>query len=88
MSFAAHLSHSRSLVHQLQPVRGAAPLRDAVQLLDRGLPIAFDRAQASALLREDPAIVHIDLGLGTDSSVLWTCDLSAEYIRINADYTT
>ena len=61
---------------------------DAVQLLDRGLPIAFDRAQASALLREDPAIVHIDLGLGTDSSVLWTCDLSAEYIRINADYTT
>ncbi len=61
---------------------------DAVQLLERGLPVAFDAARASALLREDPAIVHLDLGLGEASAVVWTCDLSAEYVRINADYTT
>lgn len=61
---------------------------DEVQLLDRGLPVAFDAARASALLRQDPAIVHMDLGLGSDSAVVWTCDLSAEYVRVNADYTT
>ena len=61
---------------------------DAVQLLERGLPIDFEAARASALLREDPAIVHLDLGLGDASAVVWTCDLSAEYVRINADYTT
>jgi glutamate N-acetyltransferase/amino-acid N-acetyltransferase len=61
---------------------------DAVQLLDHGLPLAFDEARASDLLRQDPAIVHLDLGLGGASAVVWTCDLSAEYVRINADYTT
>ncbi len=61
---------------------------DAVQLLDRGLPVPFDETRASELLRQDPAIVHLDLGLGSHSAVVWTCDLSAEYVRVNADYTT
>ena len=61
---------------------------DVLQLLERGLPVPFDAARASALLAEDPAIVHLDLGLGTSSAVVWTCDLSAEYVRVNADYTT
>jgi glutamate N-acetyltransferase/amino-acid N-acetyltransferase len=61
---------------------------DDVQLLDRGLPVAFDAARASALLREAPAIVRLDLGLGAASAIVWTCDLSAEYVRVNADYTT
>jgi len=61
---------------------------DPLQLLDRGLPLGFDEARASALLRQDPAVVHMDLGLGSASAVVWTCDLSADYVRINADYTT
>jgi glutamate N-acetyltransferase/amino-acid N-acetyltransferase len=59
-----------------------------VQLLERGLPIPFDRARASALLHEDPALVHLDLGRGQASATIWTCDLSAEYVRVNAEYTT
>jgi glutamate N-acetyltransferase/amino-acid N-acetyltransferase len=62
--------------------------RDALQLLDRGLPLPFERRRAAALLAEDPAILHLDLGLGDASAVLWTCDLSAEYVRVNAEYTT
>ena len=61
---------------------------DAIQLLDRGLPRRFDRAHASALLREDPVVIRLDLGLGEAACVVWTCDLSAEYVSINADYTT
>ena len=61
---------------------------DELQLLDRGLPLPFDAAHASSLLKQDPSIVHLDLGLGSESAIVWTCDLSAEYVRINADYTT
>jgi glutamate N-acetyltransferase/amino-acid N-acetyltransferase len=61
---------------------------EAVQLLDRGLPLPYDESRASALLKRDPAIVRLDLGLGTESAIVWTCDLSAEYVRVNADYTT
>jgi glutamate N-acetyltransferase/amino-acid N-acetyltransferase len=61
---------------------------DAIQLLERGLPRSFDRTGAAALLREDPAVIRLDLGLGDESCVVWTCDLSAEYVSINADYTT
>jgi len=61
---------------------------DALQLLERGLPAPFDKARASDLLREDPTILRLDLGLGDASAVLWTCDFSADYVRINADYTT
>jgi glutamate N-acetyltransferase/amino-acid N-acetyltransferase len=61
---------------------------DAMQLLDRGLPLPFDETAASKLLQQDPAIVHLDLGLGMHHAIVWTCDLSAEYVRVNADYTT
>jgi glutamate N-acetyltransferase / amino-acid N-acetyltransferase len=38
---------------------------------------------------EQPEIeIHADLGLGEGTAEAWGCDLSAEYVRINADYTT
>jgi glutamate N-acetyltransferase/amino-acid N-acetyltransferase len=38
---------------------------------------------------EQPEIeIRADLGLGEGSAEAWGCDLSAEYVRINADYTT
>ncbi len=59
-----------------------------VQLLDRGLPLPFNAGEASALLKQDPAVITLDLGMGEHSATIWTCDLSAEYVRVNADYTT
>ena len=32
--------------------------------------------------------IAIDLGLGRGEDQVWTCDLSEEYVRINAKYTT
>ena len=61
---------------------------DRVQLLERGMPLEFDRGRASALLGEDPVKIRLDLGLGSAATTLWTCDLSADYVSINADYTT
>jgi glutamate N-acetyltransferase/amino-acid N-acetyltransferase len=30
--------------------------------------------------------LRVDLGIGSGSSTIWTCDLTAEYVAINADY--
>jgi glutamate N-acetyltransferase/amino-acid N-acetyltransferase len=48
-----------------------------------------DRApEAAAYLKNTDVAVGVDLGAGTAASTVWTCDLSAEYVRINADYRT
>jgi glutamate N-acetyltransferase/amino-acid N-acetyltransferase len=39
-------------------------------------------------LRADSVQVRIALGQGRHSETVWGCDLSADYVRINADYTT
>ena len=58
------------------------------QLMQAGQPVAFDRDAASASLREDKVLIHLRLGSGPGSGVGWGCDLSDQYVRINADYTT
>ncbi|MGE0448299.1 MAG: bifunctional glutamate N-acetyltransferase/amino-acid acetyltransferase ArgJ [Vicinamibacterales bacterium] len=43
---------------------------------------------ANYLGRNTDVSVGVDLGLGTASATVWTCDFSAEYVRINAEYRT
>ena len=59
------------------------------QLYQDGAPVGFDATQVSASLR-DNRNVTIDLTLkhGTASVRFWTCDLTKEYVELNADYTT
>ncbi len=68
-----------------------------VLLLEKGQPVEFDRAvareylkQAAAgeYLKEDTVIIQVDLGAGEGSGFAWGCDLSYDYVRINAEYTT
>jgi glutamate N-acetyltransferase / amino-acid N-acetyltransferase len=48
-----------------------------------------DLAPAAAdYLKGTELTIGVDLGSGSASSRVWTCDLSAEYVRINADYRT
>jgi glutamate N-acetyltransferase/amino-acid N-acetyltransferase len=49
-----------------------------------------DRAPAAAAVLAHPAVtVTVDLGTGgTADATMWTCDFSAEYVRINAEYRT
>ncbi|MEM8717569.1 MAG: bifunctional ornithine acetyltransferase/N-acetylglutamate synthase [Cyanobacteria bacterium P01_G01_bin.4] len=58
------------------------------QLMAGGRPLAFDRDAASSYLRGDPVIISVDLHQGSASGVAWGCDLSYDYVRINAEYTT
>jgi glutamate N-acetyltransferase/amino-acid N-acetyltransferase len=43
---------------------------------------------AAEYLKGSELTIGVDLGSGSASSTVWTCDLSAEYVRINADYRT
>ncbi|WP_398328685.1 bifunctional glutamate N-acetyltransferase/amino-acid acetyltransferase ArgJ [Vulcanococcus sp.] len=67
------------------------------QLMAAGQPLAFDRPAASAYMRDraagaylqdDTVLIRIHVGAGQGSGRAWGCDLSDQYVRINADYTT
>jgi glutamate N-acetyltransferase / amino-acid N-acetyltransferase len=58
------------------------------QLMAAGQPLAFDRTAASTYLHSDTVIIRLVVGDGPGTGVAWGCDLSAQYVRINADYTT
>ncbi|MFN8421987.1 MAG: bifunctional glutamate N-acetyltransferase/amino-acid acetyltransferase ArgJ [Anaerolineae bacterium] len=57
-------------------------------VLADGLPTRYDESAAAAILAGDAFRVRLDLGLGGGAATVWTGDLTAEYVRINADYRT
>jgi glutamate N-acetyltransferase/amino-acid N-acetyltransferase len=58
-------------------------------LYQSGTPVPFEAKQVSAAIRDNrPTHVELDLTLGDASVRYWTSDLTAEYVRLNADYTT
>jgi len=59
-----------------------------VVLFKEGRPYDEAAPEAAGYLKRQDVQVSVDLGAGTASSTVWTCDLSAEYVRINADYRT
>jgi glutamate N-acetyltransferase/amino-acid N-acetyltransferase len=66
----------------------AAVLIGTTVLFKNGRPHDEAAPEAAAYLKGKDLTVSVDLGAGTASSTVWTCDLSAEYVRINADYRT
>jgi glutamate N-acetyltransferase/amino-acid N-acetyltransferase len=66
----------------------AAVLIGTTVLFRNGRPHDEAAPEAAAYLKGKDLTVSVDLGAGTASSTVWTCDLSAEYVRINADYRT
>jgi glutamate N-acetyltransferase/amino-acid N-acetyltransferase len=54
-----------------------------------GAPVDFDAAAVSQALRNNRDVsIELELTLGSAAVRFWTCDLTAEYVRLNADYTT
>ncbi|MEM9741853.1 MAG: bifunctional glutamate N-acetyltransferase/amino-acid acetyltransferase ArgJ [Pseudomonadota bacterium] len=48
----------------------------------------YSEAQASAIMAEPELSIDVELGLGGGATTVWTCDLSYDYVRINAEYRT
>lgn len=60
---------------------------DEVNICQRGaLASTYSEEQGAKAMMRDEITVHIDLGQGTASDTVYTCDLSHDYVSINADY--
>jgi glutamate N-acetyltransferase/amino-acid N-acetyltransferase len=54
----------------------------------RGEPLDFDERVVSRALASEEVRVELSCNLGKSRSTCWTCDLSRQYVTINADYHT
>jgi len=53
---------------------------------DGGRNPSYQEADGQRVMKESEITVKIDLGRGNATQTMWTCDLSHDYVSINADY--
>lgn len=64
-----------------------------IKLMEKGQPLAFDKATANKYLKDTCGVhgtvkIFVTVGKGEGKGMAWGCDLSYEYVKINAEYTT
>ncbi|HWP97381.1 MAG TPA: bifunctional glutamate N-acetyltransferase/amino-acid acetyltransferase ArgJ [Syntrophomonadaceae bacterium] len=60
----------------------------AVKVAENGMGLSFDEDLARAELQKDPVIITLDMKQGSQQATAWGCDLTYDYVRINAAYRT
>ena len=58
----------------------------AVKVICNGLLTGYDEKEATAVLSEPEVTALVDMKMGDASATAWGCDLTHEYVSINADY--
>ncbi len=59
-----------------------------VHLLSQGMPLTYDEAAATERFAQPELLIELRLGDGPGRDVMWTCDLSHDYVTINGEYRT
>ncbi|RJG24809.1 bifunctional glutamate N-acetyltransferase/amino-acid acetyltransferase ArgJ [Paenibacillus thiaminolyticus] len=59
-----------------------------IEVLKQSTPVPFDEEAALDYLKGDTVHIHVDLHMGTGAATAWGCDLTYDYVRINAAYRT
>ena len=59
-----------------------------ITVFKNGTPRKFDAKKASKVISQTEHTITVDLGAGSSSDFCYGCDLSTEYVKINADYHT
>ena len=72
---------------RVTPQRTSVSLQ-GVPLFDKGTVLSFDEDDVHGKMKQDEVIIDIDLGSGSEAATAWGCDLTTEYVHINADYRT
>ena len=73
-------------IADLDQTRIALYLDDVHVVTGGGRNPAYREEDGQRVMRQTEITVRVDLGRGTASDTVWTCDLSHEYVTINADY--
>jgi glutamate N-acetyltransferase/amino-acid N-acetyltransferase len=55
-------------------------------VFDRGTPVAFDEEAAVRIMKAPEVTVFVDMHEGVAEATAWGCDLTYDYVKINADY--
>jgi len=58
------------------------------KMAEHGTGLVFDEQKAKEILKEKEISLVIDFNDGTAGAVAWGCDLTYDYVKINADYRT
>ena len=61
---------------------------DELKVVENGITTGFKEESAKNVLKKSEYNITIDLKVGNVQATLWTCDLSYDYVKINAEYHT
>ncbi|UJL47507.1 bifunctional glutamate N-acetyltransferase/amino-acid acetyltransferase ArgJ [Virgibacillus sp. NKC19-16] len=71
----------------IDPDKVSVSLGD-IAVVKEGLPVYFDETYAKQYLENETVELNVDLGNGSHVSTAWGCDLTYDYVKINASYRT
>ncbi len=57
-----------------------------LKVFDKGTPIVFDEDEAIKIMKADVVTVFVNMNEGDQEATAWGCDLTYDYVKINADY--
>ena len=58
-----------------------------VKITNQGVLLStYKEAVVAKKMKDKNIVIDIDMGMGKEKSTIWTCDLTKDYIKINADY--
>ncbi|MCR5273564.1 MAG: bifunctional glutamate N-acetyltransferase/amino-acid acetyltransferase ArgJ [Lachnospiraceae bacterium] len=57
-----------------------------IEVFKKGVPLHFDEDEALSIMKADAVTVYVDMHEGNSSATAWGCDLTYDYVKINADY--
>lgn len=59
-----------------------------ISVFANGLPLPFDEEVATKYLQKETVQITVDLQMGSEYITAWGCDLTYDYVKINASYRT
>ena len=59
-----------------------------ILVLQQGAPVPFDKIKAVNVLKQKEVSITVVLNIGAADATAWGCDLTEQYVKINAEYTT
>ena len=57
-----------------------------IQIIENGVAVDYSEEEATKILSEDAVTAIADIKMGNCTATAWGCDLTYDYIKINADY--
>ncbi len=64
----------------------AGDFSGAMKIYEDGVGVPYSEEEATKLLSKDSVYIWVDLKKGQETATAWGCDLTYDYVKINADY--